>query len=75
MWAPDLLARNIKAGDGCETAKLKSAAVGQHGTFRSTKSPPQSRHSTRIGQANPDATNKWNILTSLNEDLMKTLKS
>ena len=25
--------------------------------------------------ANPGATHKWNILTSLNEDLMKTLKS
>jgi len=47
----------------------------QHGTLRSTKPPPQSRHSTRIEQANPGATHKWNILTSLNEDLMKTLKS
>jgi hypothetical protein len=39
------------------------------------KSPPQSRHSTRTELANPGATHKWNILTSLNEDLMKTLKS
>jgi hypothetical protein len=45
------------------------------GTLRSTKSPPQSRHSTRTELANPGATHKWNILTSLNEDLMKTLKS
>jgi hypothetical protein len=27
--APYLRGRNIKAGDGCETVKLKSAAVGQ----------------------------------------------
>ena len=54
---------------------VEGPLLGQHGTLRSTKSPPQGRHSTRTELANPGATHKWNILTSLNEDLMKTLKS